>query len=178
MTCIVGIAKDGKVYMGADSLAGSTYSYSQAGGNKIFKNGPFIIGCTTSFRMIDLLHYSLKVETQSGSITDEAFMRTVFINSVKTCFKDNHWLKANDGQHEGGNFLVGYNGFLYEVQSDFSVLNTPDWGQTVGSGEYEARGSLHTTRHHWDCRDRIIKALEAAEASNPFVRHPFTILEN
>jgi hypothetical protein len=84
--------------------------------------------------------------------------------------------KASD-KSSGGNFLVGYKGKLYEIQDDFSVLNSPDIGMSVGSGASSARGSLHTTRDDKKPHDRILKALEAAASVAVGVAAPFIQLE-
>jgi hypothetical protein len=173
MTCIVGIARDGVVYMGGDSC-GSSYSWQQVGNPKVFITSEnFLIGCTTSFRMIDLLHHNLKVGEQKQGQTDDNFMRTTFISAVRQCFKDNGWIDKEPGKNEGGNFLVGYKGNLYEVLEDFGVLNSPTEGMAVGSGAQSARGSLFTTQSNWDCEVRIRQALEAAEAVALGVKGPF-----
>lgn len=172
MTSIVGISRDGVVYIGGDSCGSDFYSCMQVTSPKVFITGEFLFGCCGSFRMIDLLRYSLQVERQENGQTDDAFIRTVFISSVRKLFKENGFL-YEDKRDRGGNFLLGYRGVLYEVQDDFSVLNPPDWGHAVGSGEQPARGSLFTTRDDWDCHRRLILALEAAEATTPSVRGPF-----
>jgi ATP-dependent protease HslVU (ClpYQ) peptidase subunit len=176
MTCIVGVAKKGKVYIGGDSC-GSGHTWQQVGNPKVFLvDNRFLIGCTTSFRMIDLLRFELKVDDQPTDVSDDAFIRTTFVKAVRECFKEHGWLGKASEKNEGGNFLLGYKGTLYEVQDDFSVLNSPVEGMSVGSGESPARGSLYTTRGDKDPEARITKALEAAEAIAMGVKAPFIIL--
>jgi ATP-dependent protease HslVU (ClpYQ) peptidase subunit len=175
MTCIVGIVHNNKVYIGGDSCG----SYSDNGPQhiiktpKVFKVQEFIIGCTTSFRMIDLFTYHLEIDRSHPADSDDKFMRTSFIEGVRNCLKE--------GEHEregyGGNFLVGYKNHLYEVQSDYSVLNCEDWGNAVGCGEQASRGSLYSTRNEQDPRRRVLTALEAAEATTAGVRGPFIVLQ-
>lgn len=176
MTCIVGVAQKGKVFMGGDSC-GSGHTWQQVGNPKVFEvSGGFLIGCTTSFRMIDLLRFELKVEEQKSDISNDEFIRTTFIRAVRECFKEHGWLAKSSDKNEGGNFLVGYRGTLYEVQDDFSVLNSPVEGMAVGSGESAARGSLFTTREDKDPTKRITQALESAEAVAMGVKAPFIVL--
>ena len=175
MTCIVGIAHNGKVYMGGDSC-GSSYTWQTVGNPKVFRvDNRFLIGCTTSFRMIDILRFELEVGEQAADVSDDEFIRTTFIRAVRDCFKEHGWLKGSTDKNEGGNFLLGYRGTLYEVQDDFSVLNSPKTGMAVGSGESPARGSLHTTREDSDAQKRVIQALEAAEAVAIGVKAPFLV---
>lgn len=173
MTCIVAVKKNGSVVMGGDSCGSDNYDWCTVGNPKVFRSGGFLIGCTTSFRMIDLLRYRLSVPLDRSSIGDEEFIRTDFIDSVIKCFSDGGFLENESGVLQGGNFLVGYRGKLYEVQSDFSVLDCPDCGWSVGSGDIAARGSLYTTRDWDDPYARVRTALESAESIVPSVRGPF-----
>ena len=56
MTCIVGYLDKETVYLGGDS-AGTDGNYSQhiRKDKKVFQNGPFIFGFTSSFRMGQIL---------------------------------------------------------------------------------------------------------------------------
>jgi 20S proteasome alpha/beta subunit len=178
MTCVAGIAREGRVYIGADSCASSNHSWQEASGaQKLFiVGGRFLIGVCGSFRLMDLLRYSLEVEPQADQ-DDDAYMRTKFISAVRSLLRDHGFLSKENQRESGGQFLVGYKGALYEVQPDFSVLNCPVWGHAIGTGELSARGSLYSTRKDWDARGRIQLALDAAEAITPSVRGPFTLLE-
>lgn len=55
MTCIVGYAVDGNVYMGGDSAGvGEGYSLQIRAEEKVFLKGSMIFGFTTSFRIWDM----------------------------------------------------------------------------------------------------------------------------
>ncbi len=176
MTCIVGVTHKGKVYMGGDSCGSSSATQQTVGNPKVFKVQDFLIGCTSSFRMIDLLTHNLSVGREHPEDSDDLFMRTTFIEGVRQCLKKGGFAKISAGVETGGNFLVGYHGKLYEVQGDYSILNCEDWGNSVGSGEGPARGSLWTTRKGKDPKVRVRTALEAAEAIVPSVRGPMVLL--
>ena len=177
MTCIVGIAHKGMIHMGGDSC-GSDGSWQEVLNPKVFiVDDRFLIGCTTSFRMIDLLRFELEVDIQSPNQSDDEFMRTTFIHAVRECFKEGGWMENSSEKNEGGNFLVGYQGTLYEVQDDFSVLNSKDC-MAIGSGSLPARGSLYTSKEDPNIPRRITLALEAAEATITSVRGPFVQLQH
>ena len=176
MTCIVGVVSDGVVYIGGDSCASNGYSWVTAGNSKVFKVNNFLIGCTSSFRMIDLLRYNLRLTRPHPEDSDDKFMRLAFVEDVRDCLKTGGLAKKEFDRETGGNFLVGYKRKLYEVQVDYSVLNCPDWGSSVGSGESAARGSLWTTRDITDPQKRVLMALESAEAVVPSVRGPMIVL--
>jgi hypothetical protein len=73
MTCIAGIAlPNGEVWIGGDS-AGTNSSSQQTihADEKVFLvqnacGDEFLLGCTTSFRMIDLLKYKLDLPQYTG----------------------------------------------------------------------------------------------------------------
>jgi hypothetical protein len=166
--------------MGADSCGAwvEDGSYQLVVNPKTFiVDNRFLIGCTTSFRMIDLLRFSLTVPKRTPTTSDDdKYIRTSFVNAVRKLFSTSGFMTRDreDGVENGGNFLVGYNSRLYEVQDDFSVLNLADWGHAIGCGGEPARGSLHTTRDSGlDPEQRILAALRAAEATTMGVRGPF-----
>jgi hypothetical protein len=176
MTCIVAlVSSDDTIYMGADSCASNSSSFMIVRNPKVFVLGErFIIGACGSFRSIDLLQYSLKVPKQATGISDDEFMRTTFITSVREMFIKNGF-KHED---ESLNFIVGYEGNIYSVEEDFSIINPAKWGHSIGSGGESARGSLWTTRE-MDCTPewRIMMALQTSEALTPSVRAPFVMKE-
>ena len=59
MTCIVGLVDDGKVYMGGDAASVDGYIVRTSALSKVFRNGPFLIGYSTSWRMGQILQYHL-----------------------------------------------------------------------------------------------------------------------
>ena len=62
MTCIVGYLdkKTKKVTIGGDSAGVAGLDITIRKDEKVFKVDNFIIGCTSSFRMIQLLRFSFK----------------------------------------------------------------------------------------------------------------------
>ena len=58
MTCIVGLVHEGVVYIGGDS-AGVAGLSLVVRADEMFRNGDFLMGFTTSFRMGQLLRYKL-----------------------------------------------------------------------------------------------------------------------
>ncbi len=169
MTCIVGIAENGKVFMGGDSAGvDGNGNMTIRKDSKVFVlDDRFIIGFTSSFRMGQVLQYKLKVPIQKDSQTDFEFMVTDFIDSVKDAFKENGC--------EEGHFLVGYKGTLYNIASDFQVGIPADQFDSVGCGENYALGSLYESDGGSPSL-RILNSLRAAEHFSSGVSSPFTFL--
>lgn len=178
MTCIVGLVdqKSQIVYIGGDS-AGTNDADQQTirADVKVFHNGDFLFGCTTSFRMIQLLQYSLVLPASSlyrkrgliakvrgwlskrmsrwlilrPAFTDGdpifRYMVTDFINAIRTCFKEGGFAKKKDERERGGSFLVAWRGRLFCIGSDYQVEEAISGYNAVGSGDDLALGVLHAT---------------------------------
>lgn len=183
MTAIVGLVHDGDVYMGGDA-AGATDNYIASRTDpKVFQNGPFMMGFTSSFRMGQLLKYAFEAPTPPVSEEDlMKFMATQFIDAIRSCLRNGGWSEMEKMRETGGNFLVATKGRLFEIEADFQVNEERQGYAACGSGALLALGSLHTTRMTEFGRPdfgpfkRVELALRAAEAHNPRVCGPYTIL--
>lgn len=180
MTCIVGVL-DGKggVVMGADSAGTNEYKELQLRADaKVFHLGPFLIGCTTSWRMNQLIRYTLKIDVPrpvENSFVHQ-FMATTFVDSVRDVLKAGGWIEKDKDRESGGTFLVGFQGRLFSVYDDFSVSEEIAEYEACGCGEQIARGSLYSTNGH-PPKVRVKMALAASERFSAGVRGPFNILE-
>lgn len=171
MTCIVGLEHKGEVYIGGDSLGinSSTLEKTVREDVKVFHNGPFIMGCTSSFRMIQLLQFKFKPPTHENGIDDMRFMVNNFIDAVKRCF--------SDGGYDKGIFLVGYKGKLYSVEEDFQIAKSSLPYESCGCGSRFAMGAMYANAHLKKPSDRIRNALEAAAEFSAGVGGPYLILK-
>ena len=177
MTCIVAYEKDGQVWMGGDSAGVSGYSISARGDSKVFINGEYMIGFTSSFRMGQLLRYKFN----PSPCTDwdlEKHMSTTFIDEVRACFKENGFMTINSGEESGGTFLVATKGRIFVVDNDFQL----GWNRVpynaCGCGQDLALGVMHGLhKQNTYGADVIVRtALEAAEEFSAGVCGPFNII--
>ncbi len=175
MTCIVGLVEKGTVYIGADSASVSGWTSRITRLPKVFRKGPYLIGYTTSFRMGQLLEHSLKVPLQPKTETDDMrFMVTVFVEHVRALLKERGVAKVEANAETGGQFLVGYRGRLYSVQSDFQVNEMADRFDAVGSGAEYALGALAALRGQRPVT-RLKRALAISAHFNMGVSAPFFV---
>jgi ATP-dependent protease HslVU (ClpYQ) peptidase subunit len=181
MTCIVGYVKKGKVTIGGDSVGVGGLSITHRKDPKVFQNGPFIMGFTSSFRMGQLLMSSAFISPrQKKDQSDYDFMVTSFIDSVKECFdKGGYSQTYKDGDHKGGTFLVGYKGVLYMIESDYQVSESLENYEAVGCGEEFAKGVLFTVDNekNLEPREKIKLSLEAATHFSGGVRPPYNFVD-
>jgi ATP-dependent protease HslVU (ClpYQ) peptidase subunit len=176
MTCIVGLVHKGTVYIGGDSAGVAGLSISIRNDEKVFHNGPFVMGFTTSFRMGQLLRYKFDPPAQTVQQGDMEYMVTTFIDAARACFKENGF--GDKEATVGGTFLVGYRSKLYTINNDFQVGIPADTYDAVGSGSDLALGAMYASDKTKMTPDkRIVQALGAASYFNAGVAPPFYIIK-
>lgn len=122
MTCIVGLVEDGKVVIGGDSAGvDGSYNLQVRSDAKVFRNGPMLIGFSSSFRMGQLLRYAFQPPERIYGTDVYAYMVTTFVDAVRTCLKQGGYARSDTGEESGGDFLVGYAGRLFRICSDYQV---------------------------------------------------------
>ncbi len=174
MTCVIGLIERGRVYIGADSAAVAGWTRRKTLLEKVFRRGPFLIGYTTSFRMGQLLEHQLQVPKQGERESDMSFMVNRFIEATRTLLKERGFSKVESNNESGGQFLVGYRGRLYSVESDFQVGEMSEGFDAVGSGSEFALGAMSALAKVSPKR-RIRRSLEIAAEFNMGVCGPFVV---
>jgi len=175
MTCIVGVIHNKKVYIGGDSAGVSGLDVTIRKDKKVFKVGKFIFGCTTSFRMIQLLQFSFKPPPVKDMEVFE-YMCTLFATELRKCFSEGGFLTTNNGADEGGTFLVGYKDRLFEIGWDFQVGESTDSYNCCGCGVYYAKGALFALKDNIKPKEKIKMALDAASYLSGGVMPPYHIV--
>lgn len=177
MTCIVAVAEEGIVTIGGDS-AGSSGPFTRLRADaKVFRKDNFVMGFTSSFRMGQLLRYSLSVADRPRSMDGEEYMSTWFVSAVRTCLKNGGYARVNEGVEEGGTFLVGYEGRIYGVHDDYQVGCPVEPYEAVGCGVYHALGALRVMEpQKLSAPSRVRKALDVAAFFSNTVSPPYTVL--
>lgn len=175
MTCIIGLIDRGTVYMGGDSAGSNGWNMMTMANPKVFVNKEMIIGYTGSFRMGQLLQYSLRLPEQKES-SDMEYLVGAFTNCVRDLYRNSGLLVKVNEKEEGGTFLVGYKGNLYRIESDFSIIQVAHNYTACGSGQDFALGAMYATSDMQDPVRRIEIALNSASEFSCSVRGPYTIL--
>lgn len=179
MTCVVALREQGVIYMGCDSGGvGGWYNRVNRVDPKIYRVDAMLIGFTTSFRMGQLLGYSLTLPHYHADVAVEKYMATAFIDAVRSCLKGGGWAEKEKEQERGGNFLVAYKGRIFQIYGDYQVGEREEPYDAVGCGFDLALGSLYSSQRGFrdpDPRRRVRLALEAAEAFSAGVHAPFRI---
>ena len=177
MTCIVGLIHDGDVFLGGDSAGVAGLSLTIRADEKVFTNGDFVMGFTSSFRMGQLLRYSLKPPVYHPDVDIINYMVTDFVNAVRECLKTGGYAQKDKEEEKAGTFLVGFKGKLFKIASDYQVGIPSLPFDACGCGEEIALGAMFANAT-LSPEERIQQALEAAETFSAGVRRPFHIIHS
>ncbi len=164
--------------MGGDSASVSGWETRVAHNPKVFILKDFIIGYTSSFRMGQLLQYNLELPLERCS-DSMMFMVKDMVPAIRECLKRGGFAKVENNEESGGEFLIGYDGKLFQIQSDFQVSQFRDGLSVVGVGAPYALGALRAfiTRDLRDPATAIYESLKVAEYFCMGVSRPFYVLE-
>lgn len=173
MTCIVGIIKKGKVTIAGDSAGTSGMDVVIRKDPKVFKVGIFVLGCTSSFRMIQLLRFSFNPEPVHADVDLYQYMCTTFVNALRDCFKKGGFSEIDKAAESGGTFLVGAKGRLFKIGSDYQVAEAMDGYDSCGCGQSFALGALDAMDDNLSAKEALKKALEVATYRSAGVRPPY-----
>lgn len=180
MTCIVGVEHEGSVYIAGDSASvDGGFQIFESGTDKVFVNGPMLMGYTTSWRMGQLLRYAVTPPYHDPRHDDMRYLVVDFIDAVRSSFKDKGWLTKESDVESGGDFLLGYKDRLYRVSSDFQVNPNRCGYGACGCGESYALGALHAIKNSGKKtapEDVLRRALEAAAFHSAGVIGPFLVM--
>jgi hypothetical protein len=199
-----------RVHLACDSCAtdidGETIEVLK--NQKIFKSGEYILGVSGSFRIMDIVRYVFEpppFNYNPRDFTDgeyeptkmnpvffeegENFLKTnktkfmvqFFIPKLIKCLKNNKCLKnSEDVVSMDGNILVGFEGSLFCIDSDFQVgCCGNDNFMVIGSAGEPAKGSLLNSFYNWqDPYESVQMALIASAKFSKNIKGPFFTLCN
>jgi ATP-dependent protease HslVU (ClpYQ) peptidase subunit len=159
MTCILGLKRDGKVYMGSDSRYLDGWHIHRSPNPKIFRVGNMLIGTSGSNRVSDILQYNLIVEEEDMWPDNPAeYVAREVIPEMQACLKEHDGM---EGMKDSA-IMVAYQGCLFIIGEDFSLSEIESY-EAIGAGAKYALGyiyAMHKTA--FLPRELIEKALECA----------------
>lgn len=182
MTCIVGIEHDGVVYVGGDSAGvyDETFSVLVRADEKVFTRDraadTWAFGFAGSFRLGQILRYTLDLPTPDDGDDVSSFLVTDFVDAVRDALDRAGALSVRARVETApGEFVLGYRGRLYVVEEDLQVGRSVEPYVAIGCGDMLALGSLHSTRDRPPV-ERITTALDAAATYSAGVRPPWHVV--
>jgi len=184
MTCIAGYIKGKDVYIGGDSWFGDINSYSLTKSPKVRPYAisglasPILIGVSGAFRPVTVLD---RMEFPPMIADHRKWAEGIFIDALRQALWANGYIGWVDGQEmfpEWANFLMGFAGELYVVESNLQVIQVAQPYVAIGAGEWHAEGAfaaMEQLKQAISPKRRVEIALRAAATHSPYVAPPFTI---
>ena len=143
MTCIVAIKDKNKTYIGGDSLGVGGGQRIDRADKKVFVSHGIAYGFTSSFRMGQILKYhTVKQITKLKEADPFAYVVEALIPHYRDILKEHGYSRQDNNVDTGGVFVLGFNGNLFVIYSDFQVMQALSDYVSVGSGESYAFGAL------------------------------------
>jgi ATP-dependent protease HslVU (ClpYQ) peptidase subunit len=172
MTTIVGLCKNGTVILGADSqVTDGDRRNNSLVMEKITKNNGYLIAGSGDSTPCDILQHIFKPPTPTVAERKNMykFMITKFVPSMRDCLNENGWKPANDDD-SGFSMLIAYDGELFDIGDDFSVLLNDTGIYGVGNGSKYAIGALSVGA-------TVEEALQVAADNDIYTSGPFQIVK-
>jgi len=178
MTCIVGVVDGKNVWLGGDS-AGTAGDLSRTiiKDPKVFVRGDVGFGVCGSPKVMDALAHAIELPKQKTG-SDRSFLVGELVPAIRRGLKklDAVMKHPVHGTLFEGSILIAYRGCLYNLESNFQLIQAANGTDAIGSGGELARGSLQSSKSVRDPKQRIITALEAATEGNAGVAPPYVVV--
>ena len=172
MTTIVGVVKNGHVILGADSqVTSGSRPNSHPKMQKITNNNGYLIAGSGDSTPCDILQYIFipPVPTTTERKNLYKFMITKFVPAMREVLEENGYKPDSNDKDAGFDMLFAFDGELFEIGDDFSVLLNGDGIYGIGSGSGIAIGALYAGK-------TVEESLEYAAKNDIYTSGPFQIV--
>jgi ATP-dependent protease HslVU (ClpYQ) peptidase subunit len=179
VTVIIGIKTEAGVIVGGDSLSTiedgplTTHLRSEP---KLFQNGKYIIGIQGRYRLAQILRFAELPTPDPVLDPEEAdkWMVKILLPGLRDTFKAEEFTQFTDTEH----LLIAWGRHLYAVYPrDWQFRRMAAGYEAIGCAAPFAMGAMHATADlEISDRERLSRALLAAEEFSGTVRAPFVIL--
>ena len=173
MTTIVGVCKNGNVTMGADSqVSDGDRPNNHPRMEKITKNNGYLIAGSGDSTPCDILQHMFIPPVPNANERKDLykFMITKFVPAMRECLDENGWKPDKNDSDSGFSMLIAYDGEIFDIGDDFSVLLNNDGIYGVGNGAKFAIGALYAGAS-------VEKALEIASTNDIYTSGPYQIVK-
>ena len=173
MTTIVAVVKNGNVTMGADAqVSDGSRPNRHPKMEKISKVNGWLIAGSGDSGPCDIMQNMFVPPVPSIKERENLykFMIVKFVPAMKECLEENGWKKDNEDKDAGFSMLFAFDGEVFDIGDDFSVLLNSDGIYGVGNGSQFAIGALYAGAS-------VEKALEIASNNDIYTSGPFQIIK-
>jgi ATP-dependent protease HslVU (ClpYQ) peptidase subunit len=172
MTTIVGVCKNGNVTIGADSqVTDGNRRNNHPKMEKISKKNGYLIAGSGDSQPCDILQHIFLPPVPTVKEREDLyhFMIVKFIPAMRECLEENGWKPDREDKDSGFNFLIAFDGEIFDIGDDFSVVLNSEGIYGVGAGSQYAIGALYAGAS-------VEKALEIAANNDVYTSGPFQIV--
>ena len=170
MSCVIGLVNGGKVYIASDGIATTDDGEKRPIiCNKVFKNKNYLIGFTGSVRTGQIIGAKFFDPPQNVYELPDAIRESLT--------EKGSIVISNETQQQltSCNFLVGFQGRLFEILMDFQLNEVLGDYTAIGTGAPYAMGALFASKK-WNSPEKRLKAaLGAACEYDTSCGPPYTI---
>lgn len=182
MTCVVGMIKrDGKLIMGADSVASDWLEKINLPTPKVLKRDGLLIGACGEMTILQVIKYHLVIPKRKQNEDDERYVVTKLVPALRKAFRENNiTLKQDEKEFFRGSLLIGCGKSIFQIECSFNVIRSTENFLCIGSGGVFARSSLLTSHiiPKMTTIERLRLALRVASKCARGVGGKLTIVES
>lgn len=154
MSTIVAIKTEDRIWMGADrqstdgtekrTLANGKIALKHVVVDGTLTDRPILIGLVGFHRSLTIMKYNFQPPAFPEEWSPEEYLGEFFIPAWKACLKENECIEefGKSKMPKGDTLLVGYQGVLAMIGSDFALSVYKDGYDAIGSGYEYALGAL------------------------------------
>lgn len=144
MTIIIGYETDKGTYLAGDRLGSTNFTGILCKNKKIFENGDFLFGVCGSYRMMQIIQYNFTPPKHHKDVDTWKYLIDNFLPELVNMLDKKYCLKQLNNIHtlDVGEFLFVYNGNLFRLQNDLSIIREINNFTLTGSGQYHGESVL------------------------------------
>ena len=173
MTTIVATCKNGNVVMGADAqVSDGARPNRHPKMEKITKNNGWLIAGSGDSQPCDVIQHIFIPPVPSAKERENLykFMITKFVPAMRECLDENGYKPDPNDKEQSFSMLFAFDGEVFDIGDDFSVMLNSDGIYGVGNGSQFAIGALYAGTS-------VEKALEIASNNDIYTSGPFQIVK-
>lgn len=175
MTAVCGIEHPEGVWLGTDSFIGNESIRDVTDRPKWFYRGRYLlVAYAGALRGAQVASLAPPTRRQRLNEADQDYLVRAVVESIRQAHKSYEVQKPAD---DGTDYLIGYNGCLYMMQDDYSILRSKHGYAAIGVGQDMALGALAALQGEpLEPKVMIERALRAAARHCPQVGPPFHVV--
>ena len=158
--------------MGADSqVTDGNRKNNHVKMEKISKKNGYLIAGSGDSQPCDVLQHIFVPPVPTAKEKEDMyhFMISKFVPAMRECLEENGYKNDKEDKESGFNMIIAYNGEVFDIGDDLSVVLNQDGIYGVGAGSPFAIGALYAGAS-------VTEALEIAAKNDVYTSGPFQVI--